>query len=507
MQHTYKLLILLLLSNLAAFGQSAPATNYMNLGGSDVRVGVGFTNASGVYPRYPLSFPNVVGDKISLWNTNPASLTAPHYGLGVQGFRLQLFTPTTSDNIVFGVGSSANFTENVRFTGDGKVGIGTDNPASPLTVKTTGTGKRSGLDHTNGSVRIGTSVFTGVLATASVGYIQTHTDHPLAFGTNNSSAQMWLSTEGLVGIGTDSPTLAGLVVDKQIGATNAIFGSNTTGVAIESNFPGVSLNGYWNNGRKAIASGFVGGMGFNPTTGRFAVYTSFSSASAANAPITTADRLVVLANGNVGIGSATPVRKLDVSGNTRIVGDGSAPSLDVIGGVKFLTGDQGAGKILTSDADGNANWQKAGYGAVSLTITQNTYDLRNNAILPLVGVEQIDDDNRYFNGTYTVGVAGYYSIQGSLNAFLVPKVNVQHALDYYVHVFVNNNPIRLSLRGGHRFVSTVPYVTSQSASVNTVIKCNVGDVVQLRLSGNSIPDDDRLIETILEGAQFTITKL
>jgi hypothetical protein len=126
MKHTYQLLTLLLLSNLAALGQ------FINLGNPGLRVGIGFS--PGQTPRYPLSFPNVVGDKISLWNTDPSSATAAHYGLGVQGFRLQLFAPTTSDNIVFGIGNSANFTENVRFTGDGKVGIGTNNPQAKLDV-------------------------------------------------------------------------------------------------------------------------------------------------------------------------------------------------------------------------------------------------------------------------------------------------------------------------------------------------------------------------------------
>ncbi|RYU93401.1 C1q-like domain-containing protein [Emticicia agri] len=58
-----------------------------------------------------------------------------------------------------------------------------------------------GLDHRNaiGSVGVGT------YASAEEGYIQTHTNHPLAFSTNNTGAQLILKTNGYFGIGTDSP--------------------------------------------------------------------------------------------------------------------------------------------------------------------------------------------------------------------------------------------------------------------------------------------------------------
>ena len=125
MLHRYTFL-LLSLSNLSAFGQ------FINLGAPGLGVGVGF--ASGHMPRYPLSFPNVVGDKLSLWNTDPLSTSAPHYGIGIQMYAFQLFSPTPSDDRVFGIARSASFTENVRFTGDGKVGIGTNNPQAQLDV-------------------------------------------------------------------------------------------------------------------------------------------------------------------------------------------------------------------------------------------------------------------------------------------------------------------------------------------------------------------------------------
>ena len=60
-------------------------------------------------------------------------------------------------------------------------------------------------------------------------------------------------------------------------------------------------------------------------------------------------RLTVAAGGNVGIGTTNPGARLQVQGQ-----------------VKIVDTTQGAGKVLTSDADGLANWQTPGSGADNL---------------------------------------------------------------------------------------------------------------------------------------------
>ncbi len=70
-------------------------------------------------------FSNVLGgQKFHSGVRNPASAIAPHYGLGVQSSRFQLFAPTASGQTsCFGTGSSGDFTEKrPGFTGDGKSG-------------------------------------------------------------------------------------------------------------------------------------------------------------------------------------------------------------------------------------------------------------------------------------------------------------------------------------------------------------------------------------------------
>lgn len=74
--------------------------------------------------------------------------------------------------------------------------------------------------------------------------------------------------------------------------------------------------------------------------------------------------VTVLNNGNVGIGTENPSQKLDV-----------------VGKVKITDGTQGIGKVLTSDANGNASWQN-----VTQTINNNvTYSVTSQVDYNILG--------------------------------------------------------------------------------------------------------------------------
>lgn len=84
-------------------------------------VGIGEAN-----PGFPLTFPSVLGDKISLWGQY-----GDHYGLGIQSNLLQIFSSASSADIAFGYGSSADLTETARIKGNGYMGIGV--PSASIT--------------------------------------------------------------------------------------------------------------------------------------------------------------------------------------------------------------------------------------------------------------------------------------------------------------------------------------------------------------------------------------
>lgn len=70
-----------------------------------------------------------------------------------------------------------------------------------------------------------------------------------------------------------------------------------------------------------------------------------------------------------GINSSSSLELMRIQGNGRVGINNAVPTatLDVNGTMKLVDGTQGAGKVLTSDAVGNASWQSAGGNAWSLT--------------------------------------------------------------------------------------------------------------------------------------------
>jgi hypothetical protein len=74
-------------------------------------------------PKFPLTFPDADGDKISLWGGN-TSVSNPHYGFGIQGGLMQIYTNSPAGDISFGYGSSSSFTQNILMKGDGNMNIG-----------------------------------------------------------------------------------------------------------------------------------------------------------------------------------------------------------------------------------------------------------------------------------------------------------------------------------------------------------------------------------------------
>jgi len=70
-----------------------------------------------------LSYPNVLGNKISFWRAGPNN----DYGIGINTGVMQIYTAGT-DKIAFGWGNVNAFNEKITFlTGTGQVGLGTTN--------------------------------------------------------------------------------------------------------------------------------------------------------------------------------------------------------------------------------------------------------------------------------------------------------------------------------------------------------------------------------------------
>ncbi|MEO8150895.1 MAG: hypothetical protein ABI723_24895 [Bacteroidia bacterium] len=165
-------------------------------------------------------------------------------------------------------------------------------------------------------------------------------------GTNGtidlgSSTNAWkdIYASGKVGVGTNAPVTP-LHVTTATTAVLATFegvtGSNKATVNLK--YGGVST--YLTNGGFNMSAG---DLGFG---GQYHNY---------------ADLVINTNTGNVGIATSTPAAKLDVAGN-----------------IKITDGTQGAGKVLTSDANGLATWQTLSGGGSGWALTGNAGTTTSN---------------------------------------------------------------------------------------------------------------------------------
>lgn len=152
---------------------------------------------------------------------------------------------------------------------------------------------------------------------------------------------------GNVGIGTTNPqSLVHLLSSDP--RTNILVESNSATFGPELRLTSTAAGGHeWRIVSGASASNSYG-------AGSFELYDLTAATS----------RFGILPNGNVGIGTTTPVAKLDVAGTVRIA-----------------DGTQGANKVLTSDASGNASWitNTGVTSAIIASLSSTAYTLTNSA--------------------------------------------------------------------------------------------------------------------------------
>jgi hypothetical protein len=182
-------------------------------------------------PYYPLTFKSILGDKISFWG-GTATNNSNHYGIGIQDFMFQLFTPTSDDDIVLGTGRSGAFAENVRFKGNGRVGIGLNNPNEILDVN-----GRMRIRHQTYSAGVWMNNSANSLNGADGAFFGMKTDVEAGIWIGNNW-RLWVNNTGVVsaagGISIGEGETIAKVIRKQV-ATNLL--PVAPGVEIVFNVP------------------------------------------------------------------------------------------------------------------------------------------------------------------------------------------------------------------------------------------------------------------------------
>ncbi len=307
--------------------------------------------------------------------------------------------------IIFETSETTGRNERLRIAADGNVGIGTSDPAAKLEAVTNSSLAYSA---TTQSITTGASdvlLLSNNNANANVTYLKFQNrfsgssmariglvhdggaDGSLVFQTRNGGGQttekMRLHRNGNVGIGTDNPVSrldidnGKLSIESASNGRNWLFGSTT------ATSSGLSIN--YRGTEDKIVFAPIGSTGGNfqlqidnANSQTFPNYSFIGDNNTGMRNVTSSpdmlrfttggiDRLTINSAGNVGINELSPDEKLHV-----------------VGSIKMEDGNQGANKILVSDANGVGSWQNASsvsagiYGgngttpsATAVTVTDN----------------------------------------------------------------------------------------------------------------------------------------
>ncbi|MEO6540799.1 MAG: hypothetical protein ABIN74_07420, partial [Ferruginibacter sp.] len=182
----------------------------------------------------------------------------------------------------------------------GNFGIGIQNPNAPLSFPSS-TGNKIALwgDASGGHYGLG-------IQGSLLQLYGSANNADIAFGYGSSTSfteNMRVKGNGVVGIGTNNPLIGGLVVNKIVGNTNAVFGANTSGVSIQSSYPGIGFNTYYNGGSFMIASGGAGYIGVDPTNSKI-ILSNTGGNAAAGTPTFLQDKMWIEYDGTVSLGSS-----------------------------------------------------------------------------------------------------------------------------------------------------------------------------------------------------------
>ena len=343
------------------------------------------TGVSGTNPLLSIAGSTMVvlnNGNVGIGTTGPGQKLSVVGDIGLSG--ANRFIGTT-DN--YALGLRTNNSDRIYITNSGDVGIGTTSPGYKLDV--------------NGGSRIG-----GQAIIAGTATVQGN-----AFSVGGST---FVVTAGNVGIGTTSPG-AKLDVAGDIrfapGAINSLrFEPGTIGgytyMPFKITYTGMDKLGFGSPGATApVAYEFMSDL--SSTRGQDASVQVYGSATANwNKNITiryfgasnyggiyTANGTNLVLNqngGNVGIGTTNPGAKLEV-----------------VGQIKIVDGTQGAGKVLTSDANGLASWQAPTGGSGGDNLGNHT------ATMTLTANYGINASSINITGTGVSGSNPLLSIAGS----------------------------------------------------------------------------------------------
>ncbi|MEJ0101406.1 MAG: hypothetical protein WDO19_02115 [Bacteroidota bacterium] len=368
--------------------------------------------------------------KVSLGGTLNNAQTAIDFG-----------SSNSSSNFLFKKGSTNYF----YIANNGKIGIGTTSPSEQLSIAgpdgniyignslaaAAGSGSYNGI-WLNGSTSVSDYNFLSRASDKNL-YINRPSGYGIYF-EENDTYQISIAPGGNVGIGIYGNSADTKLEVNSTAANDGITLRNNSNGFVKF-FPSTLSYGSYNPMAQAGDGGIIygtslQGAGTNSTFG-FILAPWHHSASG----------LRMDANGNIGIGKATPTAPLDVNGNIKTTGF-------------ILPTSAGAGKVLTSDASGNATWQTPSSSSSGWSPTGNS---GTNSSTNFIGttdsinlVLRTNNKQRasiFANGTFNIG-ANDTASRPLFRVYPNGDFAVNATNDYTANKYSNKSGIRYNKKLG-----------------------------------------------------------
>jgi hypothetical protein len=296
--------------------------------------------------------------------------------------------PSTNGNfIVENLGTTSSFifrnngSEIARFNGSNNFGIGTASPTSKLHV----VGGQFAVQNTLGygatfSNTAGSGMYITVADTTNSSAIGTSAGNLIFYNNNNTTERARIDVNGNMGIGISSPAYK-LHVNGSLRSTDSTI--SDVGIAAYGAWTSIQENGFYDasanylhNAVKTAGANDVWNYRYTNAATRYqqlmGVHKWYTAPSGtAGTAISFTQAMTLDVGGNLGIGTASPSYKLDVTGSARITGISSGIVTSTSGVLGSVTAPSGA-LVGTTDTQTLTNKTLTNPTVTNYTETQNT---------------------------------------------------------------------------------------------------------------------------------------